>query len=459
MTITLMGTEYVLPAGQTLDLVNELTVLSDSGNGPFSVDIAGSILDAATNAASIGGLAPSFFGLNLNQPMGSGGLTIESSGHISLDTTAAASPATGILDGGLPLTNAGVVEVHTASGIAVGIEVSATTVENHGTIEASSATGSAVGLEILSAATTVNDGLIEVTGTLLSNAVKMAAGATSFTNDGEVIMHGVGQVAVAMTGENQFTPLSVVNTGLIQGDAAFEVTSQSFSPSPVTFENSGSVIGVVGLADGADTLTNSGSMNGAIDLFGGNDIYDGRLGTETGLLQGGLGDDTLLGGAGFDDLQGNQGNDSVDGGSGGSDYLVGGQGDDVIVAHSSQNLVYGNLGNDTLRGGDGADIIRGGQGDDSIVAGSGDQFLSGDRGDDTIAAGSGHDTIHSSQDAGIDRILNYNPGSDVVQLDPGTTYSVSQVGSDTVINMGGNNQVILVGINMSSLTGNWIFEG
>jgi len=33
------------------------------------------------------------------------------------------------------------------------------------------------------------------------------------------------------------------------------------------------------------------------------------------------------------------------------------------------------------------------------------------------------------------------------------------VGADTVIDMGGGDQVILVGINMSSLTGNWIVEG
>ena len=38
-----------------------------------------------------------------------------------------------------------------------------------------------------------------------------------------------------------------------------------------------------------------------------------------------------------------------------------------------------------------------------------------------------------------------------MQLDPGTTYTVSQVGADTVIDMGGGNQMILVGVQMSSL--------
>ena len=44
-----------------------------------------------------------------------------------------------------------------------------------------------------------------------------------------------------------------------------------------------------------------------------------------------------------------------------------------------------------------------------------------------------------------------------MQLDPGTQFTVTQVGPDTVINMTGGGQMILVGVAMSSLTGNWIF--
>ena len=42
-------------------------------------------------------------------------------------------------------------------------------------------------------------------------------------------------------------------------------------------------------------------------------------------------------------------------------------------------------------------------------------------------------------------------------LDPGTTYTVGQVGADTVIDMGGGNQMILVGVQFSTLTPGWIF--
>ena len=80
--------------------------------------------------------------------------------------------------------------------------------------------------------------------------------------------------------------------------------------------------------------------------------------------------------------------------------------------------------------------------------------------DATISGGAGADLFHGSQDAGVDRVLDFHVSEgDRVQLDPGTTYSVSQVGGDTVIDMGGGNQMILVGVQVSSLPDGWIFLG
>jgi Ca2+-binding RTX toxin-like protein len=175
-------------------------------------------------------------------------------------------------------------------------------------------------------------------------------------------------------------------------------------------------------------------------------------------LRGNGGDDSIVGGALFDDINGNKGNDTIDGGSGGGDWLVGGQGNDLITSHTSANLLYGNLGNDTLVSGSGQDTLRGGQGDDSLVGGSGDDFISGDRGDDTMSGGAGADIFHTSQDAGIDKVLDFHQSEgDRVMLDPGTTFTLSQVGADTVIDMGGGNEMILVGVQMSTLTPGWIF--
>ncbi|HEY3950235.1 M10 family metallopeptidase C-terminal domain-containing protein [Phenylobacterium sp.] len=208
--------------------------------------------------------------------------------------------------------------------------------------------------------------------------------------------------------------------------------------------------------DAANSIS-GGAGDDTVTAGAGADTVNGGSGTS--YLRGEDGDDSIQGGAGFDDINGNKGNDTVDGGTGGHDWLVGGQGDDVLVAHQS-DVVWGNLGNDTLHGGSSADQVRGGQGDDSIAGGAGDEFISGDRGNDTESGGGGADTFHSSQDAGIDRILDFSQAQgDRVQLDPGTTYTLSQVGADTVVDMGGGNQVILVGVQLSTLKDGWIFEG
>ncbi len=44
-----------------------------------------------------------------------------------------------------------------------------------------------------------------------------------------------------------------------------------------------------------------------------------------------------------------------------------------------------------------------------------------------------------------------------MQLDPGTTYTLSQAGADTVVDMGGGNQLILQNVLLSSLPSGWIY--
>ena len=104
--------------------------------------------------------------------------------------------------------------------------------------------------------------------------------------------------------------------------------------------------------------------------------------------------------------------------------------------------------------------ITGTTGADQLVGTSGGDAISGLGGNDSIAGGTGADLFHGSQDAGIDRVIDFRVSDgDRVFLDPGTTYTVSQVGADTVIDMGGGNQMILVGVTMASLPSGWIFLG
>ena len=205
-----------------------------------------------------------------------------------------------------------------------------------------------------------------------------------------------------------------------------------------------------------DTLSGAAGPN---TIYGGlgNDIISDPGGAN--YLRGDDGDDVISGGSGFDDINGNMGNDTAHG-NGGDDWVVGGKDNDLLFGDAGSDIVWGNLGNDTLDGGDANDQVRGGQGDDSIAGGAGDDYISGDRGNDTVSGGAGADLFHSFDQAGIDRVIDFNVGEgDRVMLDPGTTYSVSQVGADTLIDMGPGAQMILVGVQMSSLPSGWIFEG
>jgi Ca2+-binding RTX toxin-like protein len=194
-----------------------------------------------------------------------------------------------------------------------------------------------------------------------------------------------------------------------------------------------------------------------IHAGGGNDTVSGT--SMDDYLRGDDGDDSITGGAVFDDINGNQGNDTI-AGNNGDDWVVGGKGNDSQTGNDGNDIVWGNLGSDTLDGGDGADQVRGGQGDDSVSGGAGDDFISGDRGNDTEVGGGGADIFHGSQDAGIDKVLDFTASEgDRVMLDPGTTYTVSQMGTDTVIDMGNGNQMILAAVQLSTLKDGWIFEG
>lgn len=102
------------------------------------------------------------------------------------------------------------------------------------------------------------------------------------------------------------------------------------------------------------------------------------------------------------------------------------------------------------------DVARGGRDNDSLSGGSGNELMSGDRGNDTVSGGAGTDTFHIFSGADIDRIIDFNraEGGRVFVLG---SYTVSQVGSDVVIDLDSGTQMILVGVQQSSLTCDWIF--
>jgi len=280
-------------------------------------------------------------------------------------------------------------------------------------------------------------------------------------------------------------------TETYNGQTVYQITGMSTpATSFVIWANNDDNVGAFsGVFAGADTLIGSASAD-TLGGFGGNDSISGGAGDDilnagpsvnfshvgdntisagagndtilafdgNNYLRGDDGNDSIQGGSGFDDINGNKGDDTVDGGAGGNDWLVGGQGNDLIVAHNGWNILYGNLGNDTIQSGAGDGWLRGGQGDDVLVAGAGNNWISGDRGNDTETGGAGADTFNGFSGIGTDRILDFHVSEgDKVQLDPGTQWTISQVGADAVIDLGNGDKMTLVGVQVSDLPPGWIF--
>jgi serralysin len=211
-------------------------------------------------------------------------------------------------------------------------------------------------------------------------------------------------------------------------------------------------------------IENAGG-GGSADRIRGNDL-DNRLtgasGADTieggaGLdyLRGEEGDDSITGGAGFDDTHGNMGNDTLSGGAG-DDWVVGGKDQDQLFGEDGFDIVYGNLGDDICDGGEGADWVRGGQGADIVRGGGGADWLWGDRGDDTLSGGGGADDFHVQVGAALDRVTDFSLAEgDRVVVDGQAGYTVSVSGSDTVIDLGNGDRMVLVGVQLTP--GAWLF--
>ncbi|WP_262270271.1 hypothetical protein [Microvirga yunnanensis] len=258
-------------------------------------------------------------------------------------------------------------------------------------------------------------------------------------NSGTIVA-GVKGIHVQLSG-------NVTNSGVIQA-GAFGVT---FGTGETFLSNTGTIAAQTAVFGSfeRDTLLNQGTIQGAIFLNEGDDLYDGRTGTVTDVVNmgvgddiayGGIGDETLIGGADKDSLFGNGGSDSLLGGNGidyldggeGADRMAGGTGDDTYVVDSETDSVTEaiNEGTDLVRasisyalgvnldnlwltgdadlagtGNDLANRITGNAGSNVLDGRAGADVLAGGRGDDVYIVDHQNDLVTEAADEGSDTVL------------------------------------------------------
>ncbi|WP_420471014.1 hypothetical protein [Brevundimonas sp. FT23042] len=206
-------------------------------------------------------------------------------------------------------TNTGSISV-TAGDEAWGIYSTGNgTIWNTGVVEVDSH-GQGSGLHFINARTVVNTGTIRVT-------------------DDTDALDSMG-VSYSLIANGSFT-----NTGIIEADYAIRYGSVTDGHNPNNWDfqrlyNGGELRGLVSLSANRDALYNTGLITGEIQLGQGDDLFDGRGGTQAAGVRAGDGADTVYGGSGVDFIDGGDGFDTIVGG-GGADVLTGGAGNDYFI--------------------------------------------------------------------------------------------------------------------------------
>lgn len=197
--------------------------------------------------------------------------------------------------------------------------------------------------------------------------------------------------------------------------------------------------------DGADRLNGNAGADQIWGEAGADRIWGGG---DADHLLGGAGNDTLRGGSGADQLQGDAGGDRLQGQKG-ADRMTGGGGADTLIGGAGKDRIWGGQDSDRLTGGGGRDRLWGGAGEDLLLGGKGRDDMTGGQGADVFVFARGH---------GADRILDFTPGEDLIDLTVlgGRHFNyedlqISRSSGDTVI-LTGAGQITLEGLRPGEIT-------
>jgi len=139
-----------------------------------------------------------------------------------------------------------------------------------------------------------------------------------------------------------------------------------------------------------------------------------------------------------------------------AERIEGGREADTLRGSRKSDAIHGRAGDDTIDGRAGDDVLHGGRGDDRVSGGKGNDWLSGDRDDDTLTGGAGADLFHIAAGFGADVVTDFSVADgDRVELPRSTTYTVRQVGDDTVVELPGA-RLTLRGVRAGQLPLDWL---
>ncbi len=209
------------------------------------------------------------------------------------------------------------------------------------------------------------------------------------------------------------------------------------------------------LADNVENLSLGGTAN-----------INGTGNTLANSIVGNAGDNVLNGGGGIDKLYGREGNDTYiidNAGVGVSEGAPGGIGDaggnDTVMASVSWRLgLY--IENLTLTGTAGINGV--GNALDNVLTGNAaNNYLTGEAGNDTLIGGQSYDMFFFAQGSGQDVITDFSAAQRdriyVRDYSHGVAYgggiTISQDGTDAVIDLGGGNTVTVLNTTVAQLNG------
>lgn len=312
-------------------------------------------------------------------------------------------------------------------------------ITNSGTIKADTA-----GVQIHGSNSSMNNQgeLTSVSGTALN---VLNVDRFSFVNQGEMsgakAIHSEAADLSVKLGRHSVIETSgtTIENISVAGDTAHIVNKGSLSSDGNNFSL------VIDGRDGDEHVRNSGKIHGSISLGGGEDKYDGRGGRVSGVIAGGLEDDTYILGSKNDFVveSDNEGyNDTI---VTNFSYSLA---NNVYVEH----LYLSGKGNFNLHGNDSSNVMGGNSGSNKLFGEAGYDILSGGRGKDFLEGGEGTDifVFKARQDReivtdfvdGIDKIYRDIGQQNIEDINDLLAHHTRQSGDDVIISNNGTEMII-----------------